>query len=154
MRPMAFAVLLFCGLFSGNASFAWEPSEVLNDPNLEARARSISAELRCLVCQNQSIDDSNAELAKDLRLLVRERLGAGDTDSQVFDYLVLRYGEFILLQPRLGFNTLALWGAPILLLLVGGVALLRGSKKTNQCAVEIELSAEDAARLDQIIERQ
>lgn len=154
MKHIAFAVLLLCGLFSGSAALAWEPSEVLKDPELEARARVISAELRCLVCQNQSIDDSSAELAKDLRLLVRERLGAGDTDTQVFDYLVSRYGDFILLQPKLGLSTLALWGAPILLLLVGGVALWRGNKKTNQGAAEIELSAEDAARLDQLIKRQ
>ncbi len=94
-------------------AFAVNPDEVLADPSLEARARAISAELRCMVCQNQSIDDSNAELAKDLRLLVRERLTDGDTDEQVMNYIVSRYGEFVLLKPRFETKTILLWGAPL-----------------------------------------
>jgi cytochrome c-type biogenesis protein CcmH len=89
------------------------PHEVLDDPALEARARALSAELRCMVCQNQSIDDSDAPLAADLRVLVRERLTAGDSDAEVIGFLVARYGEFILLKPRFGWHTVALWGAPL-----------------------------------------
>jgi cytochrome c-type biogenesis protein CcmH len=99
------------------------PDERLSDPALEARARALSKELRCLVCQNQSIDDSDAPLAKDLRLLVRERLKAGDTDSQAMGYLVARYGDFVRLRPALTSYTLVLWGAPFMLLLGGGVVV-------------------------------
>jgi cytochrome c-type biogenesis protein CcmH len=143
-----------CGVFNIGPAFAWEPSEVLNDPNLETRARELSAKLRCLVCQNQSIDDSSAELAKDLRVLVRERLVAGDTDDQVSEYLVSRYGEFILLKPKFGLNTIALWCAPALLLLAGGLVLLRSNKRSIQSVPEIILSAEDIIRLAKIVERE
>ena len=94
-----------------------QPGEVLADPALEARARALSAELRCMVCQNQSIDDSDADLARDLRVLVRERLTAGDSDDEVIDYVVSRYGEFVLLKPRFSLRNALLWGAPLLLLL-------------------------------------
>jgi cytochrome c-type biogenesis protein CcmH len=109
----ALAVLLF----AFNPAHAVEPGEMLKDPVLEARARRISQELRCLVCQNQSIDDSNAELARDLRVLVRERLAAGDSDAAVLAFVEARYGEFVLLRPPLKLHTLALWAAPLLLLL-------------------------------------
>src|SRR5689334_15012925 len=99
------------------------PDEVMHDPVKEARARDLSRELRCMVCQNQSIDDSEAPLARDLRLLVRERIAAGDSDPQVIDFLVARYGEFVLLKPRFERQTLALWLVPPLLLLGGGLAL-------------------------------
>lgn len=111
---------------------AVEPDEILDDPVLEQRAREISAELRCMVCQNQSIDDSNAELARDLRILVRDRLQAGDSNEEVFDYVVSRYGEFVLLKPRFSLKTAALWAAPAALLLIGigaVVAFLRGGRK-------------------------
>ena len=108
-------------LCAGSA-FAVDPQEQLKDPVLEARAREISAGLRCLVCQNQSIDDSDASLAKDLRLLVRQRLQKGDSNPQVIDYVVARYGEFVLLNPRFRWNTLLLWFAPIALVL-GGILL-------------------------------
>lgn len=104
---------------------AVNPDEVLSDPVLEQRARALSAEIRCLVCQNQSIDDSDAQLARDLRVLVREQLVEGKSDEQILDFLVERYGEFVLLKPRLGTNTLALWSLPFLALLVGGVAVWR-----------------------------
>ena len=110
------------------AALAVEPSEMLKDPALEARARSISRELRCLVCQNQSIDESNADLAHDLRLIVRERLTAGDSDDQVRAYLVARYGDFVLLDPPFKAKTLLLWCGPAVLLLIGAggiYALLR-----------------------------
>ncbi|MBP0614752.1 cytochrome c-type biogenesis protein CcmH [Jiella sp. KSK16Y-1] len=100
-------------------AYAVNPDEMLKDPALEARARRLSAGLRCLVCQNESIDDSNADLAKDLRLLVRERIKAGDTDDEVIDYLVSRYGEFVLLKPRLDWATLALWATPLVVLFCG-----------------------------------
>src|SRR5437588_6881419 len=102
---------------------AVQPDEVLPDAALEGRARVLSKELRCMVCQNQSIDDSDAPLARDLRLLVRERLQAGDTDRQVIDFVVARYGEFVLLRPRFSAHTALLWLGPAAILLVGGIGL-------------------------------
>jgi len=116
---------------------AVNPNEVLDDPVLQARARSLSLEFRCLVCQNQSIDDSNAELARDLRLLVRERLVAGDSDQDVIDYVVSRYGEFVLLKPRFSMQTWLLWGAPVLIFLIGATVMVvngRGRSKTTAAA--------------------
>src|ERR1700739_582953 len=110
-------------MMAAGASYAVQPGEIMSDPVKEARARDLSRELRCLVCQNQSIDDSEAPLAHDLRVIVRERLKAGDTDAQVMDFLVARYGEFVLLKPRLSWHTLALWGAPPATMLLG-IALL------------------------------
>src|SRR5215471_12453719 len=104
---------------------AVQPDEILADAALEARARALSKELRCMVCQNQSIDDSDAPLARDLRILVRERLQAGDNDREVIDFLVARYGEFVLLKPRLAWHTAVLWATPVVLLLIGTVVLLR-----------------------------
>ena len=115
-------VLAIMALLVGPA-LALDPGEALKDPALEARARAISAELRCLVCQNQSIDDSEASLAKDLRLLVRERLTAGDSDEAVKRYLVARYGDFILLKPPFKLDTLLLWGAPFAVLALGALAI-------------------------------
>ena len=107
-----------------SVALAVQPDEMLPDPRLEQRARAISQELRCMVCQNQSIDDSDAPLAKDLRVLVRERLKAGDSDPQVIDYMVARYGEFVLLKPRLSWQTVVLWLTPAIVLLAGGLGLL------------------------------
>ena len=107
-----------CFVFSTQA-FALTPDEVLKDINLEARARIISKELRCMVCQNQSIDDSDAQLAKDLRVIVRERLVAGDSDAQIFEFVEARYGEFVLLKPRVNAHTIALWLSPVLIVLAG-----------------------------------
>ncbi len=104
-------------------SYAVQVDEILPDPVLEARARTISHDLRCMVCQNQSIDDSEAPLARDLRLLVRERLKAGDSDTQVVDYMVARYGEFVLLKPRMSWHTAILWGAPLTILIIGLFAI-------------------------------
>jgi cytochrome c-type biogenesis protein CcmH len=112
---------------------AVQVDEILPDPGLEARARAISHDLRCMVCQNQSIDDSEAPLARDLRLLVRERLKTGDSDLQVVDFMVARYGEFVLLRPRVSWHTAILWGAPPAILIVGlfaiGFSVLRRSAK-------------------------
>jgi len=127
MRRLLSAILLI-GFFAAPAQ-AVEPSEMLEDPALEARARVLSKELRCLVCRNESIDDSNATLAKDLRLLVRERISAGDSDTETMDYIVDRYGEFVLLRPRVGGQNLVLWLAGPVLLLIGlglVVVFLRG----------------------------
>ena len=118
-----FAVSLL-GAFSAHAV---QPDEILPDPALETRARNLSRELRCMVCQNQSIDDSDAPLARDLRLLVRERLKAGDSDTQIVDFLVARYGDFVLLKPRFTSHTALLWLLPFLVLIAGAAALLHGA---------------------------
>src|ERR1700749_654446 len=112
-----------CVALGATAAYAVQPDEIMADPAKELRARNLSRELRCMVCQNQSIDDSEAPLARDLRLLVRERIAAGDTDAQVLDFLVARYGEFVLLKPRLEPHTLLLWLLPPLGLAGGGLAL-------------------------------
>lgn len=123
-----------------SAAFAVLPDEVLADKVLEARARTISKDLRCLVCQNQSIDDSNAPLAKDLRIIVRERLTAGDSDAQIFDYVVARYGDYVLLQPPLQSDTLLLWGGPFLILAfsLGLVALYLRKQQVPEDLSEVE----------------
>ena len=127
LRPFLIALAVAC-LAVGSAP-AVQPDEVLPDAQMEARARALSAELRCMVCQNQSIDDSDAALAKDLRVLVRQRLLAGDSDEAVLDYLVARYGQFVLLRPRFEPQTLILWGTPIVLLVVGGGFLLLSRRR-------------------------
>ena len=124
------------------------PDEVLPDAALEQRARDISAGLRCLVCQNQSIDDSDADLARDLRLLVRERLVAGDSNAQVEQYVVDRYGEYVLLNPRFGAHTILLWAAAPLLLLAGLLALLIARRRASAPSQPTGLSAEEQAALD------
>jgi cytochrome c-type biogenesis protein CcmH len=132
---------------------AVEPDEVLPDAALEARARAISTGLRCLVCQNQSIDDSNAPLARDLRILVRERLTAGDSDDAVKRFLVARYGEFVLLRPLFGAHTLLLWLAPLTILLAAGGAIawrLRQSAATPP-APEPALTADEQAKIEALL---
>ncbi|APO74033.1 cytochrome-c-type biogenesis protein CcmH/CycL [Rhizobium etli 8C-3] len=148
IRPLLLAIALF---LTAAPAFAVNPDEVLADPALEARARALSAELRCMVCQNQSIDDSNADLAKDLRLLVRERITDGDSDEQVLNYIVSRYGEFVLLKPRLGIRTLLLWGAPVLLIVVGGISLLVFARRRAGRPTGSPLTAEEKARLDELL---
>ena len=137
-------------------AIAVEPDEVLSDAALEARARALSKELRCMVCQNQSIDDSEAPLARDLRILVRERLQAGDSDRQVIDFLVARYGEFVLLRPRFSWHTAVLWLGPAAMLLIGGCAVLvlvRRYRTDSAAAAngQQELTAAEAARLSDIL---
>jgi len=123
---------------------AVEPDEILKDPRLEERARTLSSELRCLVCQNQSIDDSHAPLARDLRVLVRQKLVSGDSDEAIRAFLVERYGEFILLKPRFSFDTLVLWISPFALLVLGGWMLLRTSRRSPLTKVEALDGAEQA----------
>jgi cytochrome c-type biogenesis protein CcmH len=127
---------------------AVQPDEILADTALEARARALSAELRCMVCQNESIDDSHAELARDLRLLVRERLKAGDSDDSIRAYLVQRYGNFILLKPPLELSTLLLWSAPALVLLLGGGAIVFAMRRRASPAAMSGLDAEERKRLE------
>ena len=129
-----------------------KPDEVLSDPALEARARALSSGLRCMVCQNQSIDESDADLARDLRILVRDRLKAGDSDGQVIDYVVSRYGEFVLLKPRFEWRNALLWGAPVLLLVVGGAFMVRAARR-RKAPETAALSDEEKARLDAILKQ-
>jgi cytochrome c-type biogenesis protein CcmH len=124
-------LLLFLAMLScpTELSAAVQPDEMLSNPALEARARGLSQQLRCMVCQNESIDESDAPLAHDLRVLVRERLQAGDTDAQILDFLVARYGEFVLLKPRLSWRTALLWGLPPGLLITGTALLVIAARR-------------------------
>ena len=145
--------LVLCLALLAGPAFAVQPDEILDDPMLEERARELSKGLRCLVCRNESIDDSNAELARDLRLLVRERLVAGDSDAQVIDFVVDRYGEYVLLKPQTGGSNLVLWAAgPLMLLLGVGMAFVYLRHRSRaQSAADEGLSAEEQARLDDIL---
>src|SRR5437763_3514143 len=127
-------LILSCWACLLPAALAVQPDEIMADPVKEARARDLSRELRCMVCQNQSIDDSEAPLARDLRLLVRERIAAGDSDSHVIDFLVARYGQFVLLKPRLEPETLLLWLLTPLVLTAGGAALLMHYRRRSKRA--------------------
>ncbi len=142
-------MILLLGAFP---ALAVEPDEVLKDPVLEARARTLSTGLRCLVCQNQSIDDSEAPLARDLRILIRERLGAGDTDDEVRRYIVDRYGDFVLLKPPFSGGTLVLWLAPFAILLAGGAFLVRRSGREGAVA-EGPMSDEEKRRLKTLLDQ-
>ncbi len=135
--------------FLTGIAVAVNPDEVLDDPVLEVRAREISAELRCLVCQNQSIDDSDADLARDLRLLVRERLVEGDSDQEVLSYVVARYGEYVLLNPVMGWHTVLLWGSVPVLLIAGVVLLFMRGRQSRQ-PEPTNLSNEEKAALDSL----
>lgn len=153
MRRAGFltAFVLAVACWAGPAT-ALLPGEALSDPALEARARSLSADLRCMVCQNQSIDLSDAELAHDLRVLVRERLMAGDSDRQVLDYVVSRYGEFVLLKPRVSMRNALLWSTPVLLLLGGGLLVLFVARSRRK-ALPAPLTSDETAALDDILRR-
>ena len=147
----AFAIAVLAG---SSAACAVQPDEIMSDPVKELRARDLSRELRCMVCQNQSIDDSEAPLARDLRLLVRERIAAGDSDAQVIDFLVARYGEFVLLKPRLESHTLLLWLLPPSTLAGGGLALWLNTRRRTAKAQDdplIKLTPDEEARLQRLI---
>jgi cytochrome c-type biogenesis protein CcmH len=156
MRWLHLFLVLFA-LAAPSAAWAVQPDEVLSDATLEARARALSKELRCMVCQNQSIDDSDAPLARDLRVLVRERLQAGDSDRQVIDFLVARYGEFVLLRPRLSPHTALLWLGPAAVLLIGAFglwwALRRRRADASARAEAAKLTPEEEARLSELLSR-
>ena len=148
MRKLA-AILAVLTLLS--PAFALAPDELLKDPALEARARGLSAELRCLVCQNQSIDDSDAPLAKDLRTLIREQLMTGKSDTEIMDFVVARYGEYVLLRPRLTASTMLLWATPFAVLLIAGTALfLRRKRQASQ--PELPLNENERAILQKALE--
>lgn len=142
--------LLVAGLTAASA-FAVQPDEMLADPALEARAREISRDLRCLVCQNQSIDDSDASLARDLRILLRQRIAAGDSDEQARQFLVDRYGDYVLLKPPFKKTTLVLWFGPLLLLLGGAGAAIAVYRQRRLKPAADTLSPEEKARLDRLL---
>jgi len=148
------AAMCFLAAVGLSSAHAVQPDEIMSDPAKEARARDLSRELRCMVCQNQSIDDSEAPLARDLRLLVRERIAAGDSNSQVLDFLVARYGEFVLLKPRFEQQTWLLWLVPPLVLLGGGLALWTNARRRPKGGAEVTgppLTADEEARLRQLM---
>jgi len=146
MRALLALVLL---VLLSVPALAVRPDEMLADPVLETRARAISEGLRCLVCQNQSIDDSDADLARDLRILVRERLTAGDSDQQVRDYLVARYGEYVLLNPVMGPHTVLLWIAAPVVLVIGGIVVFVGARR-KRAAAQTALTEDEAKALEEL----
>ncbi len=143
-RLLVVVAALFC-------MAAGEPGDALQDPAEEARARALFRDVRCVVCQNESIDDSEAELAADLRRLVRQQIASGRSDQQVKDYLVARYGEFVLLTPRFSATNAALWLGPFVLVLVAGAGLILAARRRR--AVEAPLSAQEEARLNTLIDK-
>jgi cytochrome c-type biogenesis protein CcmH len=152
MRPFLLLLTVLVACVS-NVALAVQPDEILKDAALEARARDLSRELRCMVCQNQSIDDSEAPLARDLRLLVRERLTRGDSDQQVIDYLVARYGEFVLLKPRFELGTALLWVLPPAALLAGMIGLFVMARRYKSVPIEpATLSADEQNRLSTLVD--
>ncbi len=147
---MKFLMILCIALLCTNVAIAVNPEEVLKDPALEARARTLSVDIRCLVCQNQSIDDSDAGLAKDLRKLLRERLTAGDSDEDIKKFLVARYGKFVLLRPPVQGETYLLWFGPLLILLLGGIGVIvfvRRQRAKTAPASEAGLTADEERRI-------
>jgi cytochrome c-type biogenesis protein CcmH len=156
LRQFIFSIALLSALGASQA-FAVQPDEILPDPALEVRARGLSKELRCMVCQNQSIDDSDAPLARDLRLLVRERLKGGDSDQQVLDFLVARYGNFVLLKPPFNWHTSLLWLGPPAVLLGGALVLVLFGRRRNRRGAEAakpeggNLTVAEEARLARLI---
>ena len=147
------ALILGLMLLAAPAVQAVQPDEILPNAVLEQRARNISGGLRCLVCQNQSIDDSDAPLARDLRILVRERIVAGDDDKAVVDFVVARYGDFVLLRPPFNAQTLLLWGAPFLILLAGVAFVWRRGRQRmgDEVAATAPLTDEERSRIDRLM---
>jgi cytochrome c-type biogenesis protein CcmH len=148
------AAALSLALLMPTLAIAVEPDEVLSDAQLEQRARDISRHLRCLVCQNESIDDSHAPLARDLRLLVRERLTAGDSDDQVYDYLTQRYGDFVLLRPPIKATTWVLWFGPGLVLILGGIGCVVWLRRRQHAAPAVPLTSDEQRELDALLDQE
>ncbi len=149
-----YTLAFLIALFWSSPIWAVQPEEILSDPTLEARARALSKELRCMVCQNELIDDSEAPLAHDIRVLVRQQLTAGESDAQVIDFLVARYGEFVLLKPPLSWHTAALWGMPPAVLLIGMVMIIVVVRRRNAAPASAEpanLTTTEAARLAELL---
>jgi cytochrome c-type biogenesis protein CcmH len=151
MRSLLILLVMLALLAPVSRVLAVQPDEMLPDPALETRARALSKELRCMVCQNQSIDDSDAPLARDLRLLVREHLRAGETDQQVLDFLIARYGEFVLLRPRFSPHTALLWLTPFGVLVIGALGIAMSARRQRNS--EGNLTASEEARLAEILQR-
>ncbi|MGH6834387.1 MAG: cytochrome c-type biogenesis protein [Methylocella sp.] len=152
LKILARGVVLSCLLLLAPlAARAVQPDEIMTDPRLEARARVLSAQLRCMVCQNESIDESHADLARDLRVLVRERLQAGDSDDQIRAFLVRRYGDFILLKPPFKLETWLLWGAPFLVLVAGGCIILVARRRQASVGPANRLSEAERAKLEAML---
>ena len=151
MRFVLILLVTLALLAPAARALAVQPDEMLPDPALETRARGLSKELRCMVCQNQSIDDSDAPLARDLRLLVREHLRAGETDRQVLDFLIARYGEFVLLRPRFSPHTALLWLTPLGVLVIGALGIAMSARR--QRSSEGNLTADEEGRLAEILQR-
>jgi len=152
MSRLFFAAAMVAVLLAPLSAHAVRPDEMLADPKLEARAREIGKELRCLVCRNQSIDDSEADLAHDLRVLVRDRLKAGDSDDQAIAYIRARYGDFVLLKPPFEVSTALLWGGPLLVLLIGAIGVRRYLRRRASVSEPPPLSADEERRLAQMLE--
>jgi cytochrome c-type biogenesis protein CcmH len=147
-------LLLAVTLTQAGAALAVQPDEVLADRALESRARALSRDLRCMVCQNQSIDDSDAPLARDLRILVRERLTKGDSDREVVDFLVARYGEFVLLKPSFSWHTAALWVAPFAVLIAGMIGLAFALRRRRAASIALTpLSVDEERRVHELLDR-
>ena len=154
MKPILACVFAMAVMMGSPAAYAVQPDEIMSDPAMETRARDLSRELRCMVCQNQSIDDSEAPLARDLRVLVRERLSAGDSDPQVVDFLVARYGEFVLLKPRFEWHNAVLWLTPAAALLAGAIAIYAALRRRRVAPSRVApLSPEEERRLAEVIDR-
>ena len=154
MKPILACVFAMAVMMGSSAVYAVQPDEIMSDPAMETRARDLSRELRCMVCQNQSIDDSDAPLARDLRLLVRERLTVGDSDPQVVDFLVARYGEFVLLKPRFEWHNAVLWLTPAAALLAGAFAIYAALRRRRVAPSRVApLSPEEERRLAEVIDR-
>ena len=151
MRWVLVLLVMLALLAPAARALAVQPDEMLPDPALETRARALSKELRCMVCQNQSIDDSDAPLARDLRILVREHLRAGETDQQVLDFLIARYGEFVLLRPRFSPHTALLWLTPLGVLVIGALGIAMSARRQRKS--EGNLTASEEARLAEILQR-
>ena len=151
MRFVLILLVTLALLAPAARALAVQPDEMLPDPALETRARALSKELRCMVCQNQSIDDSDAPLARDLRLLVREHMRAGETDQQVLDFLIARYGEFVLLRPRFSPHTALLWLTPLGVLVIGALGIAMSARR--QRSSEGNLTADEEGRLAEILQR-
>ncbi len=158
MMRMMYAMLAAAVLLSTSPVWAVEPDEIMKDPALEERAREVSKDLRCVVCQNQSIDDSNSGLAKKMRVLVRERISKGDSNQEVKDYLVSRYGDFVLLKPPVKAKTMALWFGPAIMIVIGLGGIIfyyrRRSKETAATTGAAPLSADEQARLDALMKEE
>jgi cytochrome c-type biogenesis protein CcmH len=156
-KLIAISLVLLMTALAASAARAVQPDEIMSDPVKESRARDLSRELRCMVCQNQSIDDSDAPLARDLRVLVRERLQAGDSDGQVIDFLVARYGEFVLLKPRFSLHTALLWLGPAAVMLIGALGLFVLARRyravSGPAAAGAKLTPAEQARLSEILGR-